>query len=83
MFPDITKAQVVAIAQALIAVLVAFGAPITQDQSVALLGLTAVVAAVLVHGDARIRSSRNQRAAIEAASAPPVESNPAPGEPTE
>lgn len=75
MFPDITKAQIVALVQAIIGVLVAFGAPITEAQSVALIALAAVVATVLVREDARIRQARNQRAAIEAAS-PPVNAAP-------
>ena len=71
--PDVTRAQIVALVQATIAVFVAFGAHVTEAQSVALLTLAAVIGAVLVHGDAGIRRARNQRAAIEAAIAPTVE----------
>jgi drug/metabolite transporter (DMT)-like permease len=66
--PDITRAQVVAIAQAVIGVLVAFGAPISEEQSVALLALVAVLGGVLVHADGRIRKARNERAGYESLS---------------
>lgn len=56
--PDITKAQVAAVAQALLAVVVAFGVNITEEQSVALLGLSGIVAAVLTLADAAIRRGR-------------------------
>lgn len=56
--PDITPAQVVALVQAIIAVLVAFAVPISDAQSAALLGLTTIVAAVLLGADAAIRRGR-------------------------
>ena len=59
MYPDITKTQIVAIVQAVIALLAAFGLPITHEQSVALIGCTTAIAAVLVHSDAKIRYARN------------------------
>jgi hypothetical protein len=56
--PDITPAQVVAIVQAVIAVCVAFAVPISGAQSAALLGLTTIVASVLLGADAAIRRGR-------------------------
>ena len=60
--PDVTPAQIVAIAQAIIGAAVAFSAPITEAQSAALLGVVAVVAAVLIPADAAIRRARAQNA---------------------
>lgn len=56
--PDITAAQVVAIVQAVLGVLAAFSLPVTEAQSIALLGLVSVVAAVLLPVDAAIRRKR-------------------------
>lgn len=56
--PDITPAQVVALVQAVISVLVSFSVPISDTQSAALLGLTTVVASILIVGDAVIRRGR-------------------------
>lgn len=56
--PDITKAQVVAVAQAVIGAAVAFGAPVSEAQSISLMGLVATIAAVLFHSDAKIRAAR-------------------------
>lgn len=86
--PDITTAQIVAIAQALLGAVAAFGAPVTDAQSVALIALVAVIATVLMHADKGIRKSRNERvAAIEA---PPAvtfvgsaETNPPTGAPAD
>lgn len=55
MLDDVSKAQAVALAQAVIGVLVAFGAPITNEQSVALIALVGILAAILLHQDARDR----------------------------
>lgn len=56
--PDITKAQILAVAGAAIGVAVAFGAPLSQDQQFALLALVAAVAAVLIHEDVKLRGKR-------------------------
>src|SRR5688572_24231556 len=56
--PDITPAQVVALVQAVIAILVSFSLSITEAQSAALLALTTIIAAVLITGDAAIRRGR-------------------------
>lgn len=56
--PDITPAQIVALVQAVISVLVSFSVPISDAQSAALIGLTTVVASVLIVGDAAIRRGR-------------------------
>lgn len=56
--PDITPVQIVAMVQAVIAVLVSFSVPISDVQSSALLGLTTIIAAVLIVGDAAIRRGR-------------------------
>lgn len=61
--PDVTKAQVVGIVQALLAVAVAFGAPITETQSAAVLGLAGVVFTVLTIADAMIRRARAEHLA--------------------
>ncbi len=66
--PDITPAQIVALIAAVIALAVAFGAPISTEQREAILAFVGVIAAVLIHSDAKIR---NGRAAI-AASKPPA-----------
>ena len=72
--PDVTRAQVVAVVQSGLAAAVAFGAPISEAQSVALLALAGALSAILVHGDATIRKARNQRAAA-GEFATPAESN--------
>lgn len=56
--PDVTKAQVLALTQAALGVLVAFGAPITAAQSTAVIALVGAVAVVLIGGDAAIRRKR-------------------------
>lgn len=58
--PDITAAQVIALAQALLGVAAAFGLPISEAQSTALLGLVTVIGSVLFVADAKIRSGRAQ-----------------------
>ena len=56
--PDITTAQVVAVVQSVVGLLVAFGAPITSEQSAAILQLVTALAVVLPLADAIIRSGR-------------------------
>lgn len=60
--PDATKMQIVALAQAVIAVAVAFGVPISDQQSVALIALAAVMGTVLMGADAAIRRERARNA---------------------
>ncbi len=73
--PDVTPAQIVALVGAILAVAVAFGAPIDDAQRDAILQLASIVAPALVIGDAVIRNGRSRIAAAQAA-------NPAPaGEP--
>jgi hypothetical protein len=56
--PDITPAQVVALVQAVLALLIAFSLNITQEQSIAILGLSAIVAGFLFKADSDIRAAR-------------------------
>lgn len=56
--PDVTKAQAVAVAGAAIGVAVAFGAPLSQEQSERIIDLVTVLAPVLVVVDALIRAAR-------------------------
>jgi len=65
--PNMTQPQIVAVAQSLVAVLVAFGAPLTDVQTAAVLGLVAVVSAALMHSDARVREARNASYQMEMA----------------
>lgn len=60
--PDHTKIQVVAVIQAVIAVAIAFGVPISDEQSVALLALAGVLGTVLISADAAIRRERARNA---------------------
>lgn len=59
--PSITAAQIVAVAQAAIAVAIAFGLDLTAEQQNALLQLSSVLAASLGIGDAVIRNGRSRR----------------------
>lgn len=61
--PDITKAQYVAIVQPVITVAVAFGAPVSDAQSTALIGLAGAFSTALVVADAIIRRGRSNNAA--------------------
>lgn len=65
--PDITKAQAVALVQAVLALTVAFGADVTQAQQDAILQLSVVLAAVLPLSDAVIRNGRSRGNAERAA----------------
>ena len=60
--PDHTRIQIVAVAQAIIAVAVAFGVPISDKQSLALVALAGVIGAALVAADASIRRERARNA---------------------
>ena len=58
--PDLTKAQTVAVAQSVLAVLVSFGVPMTDVQIVAVMGLVTAVSGILIYSDTRIREERNR-----------------------
>ncbi len=60
--PDATRVQMVALVQAVIAVVVAFGVPISDQQSVALIALAGVIGTVLIGSDAAIRRERARNA---------------------
>lgn len=61
--PDITPAQIVALAGSAIALLSAFGLPLSEEQSQAILDFVQVVAPVLLASDAVIRFGRSMMAA--------------------
>lgn len=56
--PDVTRADVLAIIQAVVAVLVAFGLNLTEIQQAAILGLASALAVALPLADAKRRSKR-------------------------
>jgi multisubunit Na+/H+ antiporter MnhB subunit len=56
--PDITPAQIVAVVGAVIAVLVAFGVDLSKEQVDAVIQAVAVIAGVLIAGDAVVRHGR-------------------------
>lgn len=60
--PDVTPAQIVGIAQAVLGVALAFALPISNEQSIAILALVAVIASVLFGADAKIRTARAENA---------------------
>ncbi len=60
--PDHTRMQLVAVAQAVVAAAVAFGVPISDQQSVALIALAGVIGTVLIGSDAAIRRARANNA---------------------
>lgn len=68
--PDITRAQILALAQAVIAVAVAFGFDLSQQQQTALLGLAGAVAIVFPLADAIIRNGRARIVAAEKSQTP-------------
>ena len=59
--PNVTQSQAAALLQSFTAVVIAFTADITEEQSIALLGLSAVIGGILMHSDAKIRKARNKR----------------------
>lgn len=73
--PDITKAQAVAIVQALIALVVAFGLDVSPEARDAIVQLATVLAAVLPLADAGVRRKRAEvvRAEVEAMGSSPLE----------
>lgn len=72
--PDFTRAQLVAIVQAVIAVAVAFSVNLSSGQQYALVGLAAVIAGILIPSDVKLRGNRASNAdkiAEAKAAAPP------------
>lgn len=58
--PDITKAQIVAVVQAVLAVIVAFGGHVSPAQAQALISLSTALAVALPIADAVIRHGRSR-----------------------
>jgi hypothetical protein len=56
--PNVTTLQIVAIAQAVVAVAAAFGLPITDEQSQAIIQLSTALAVALPLADAHLRNGR-------------------------
>lgn len=56
--PDVTKADVLAIIQAVVALLIAFGLDLSDVQVASIIGLSAVIAGVLPLADAKRRNGR-------------------------
>lgn len=56
--PNVTTLQLVAIAQAVIALAVAFGAPVSDEQSAAIIQLATALAIALPLADAHLRNGR-------------------------
>lgn len=59
MRPDVTKVQIIALVQAVIGLLIAFGADITQSQRDAILELSGQLGVALILADAGLRGMRN------------------------
>ncbi len=70
--PDVTKAQLLALAQAIIATLVAFGVNLNNAQQAALLTLSAVLASLLVAADVALRRGRMKHLTPKSDPAPPA-----------
>ena len=62
--PDITPAQILAIAGNVVAVAIAFGAHITKQQQDAILALVGALGAFLIVGDAHLRGRRAHASAV-------------------
>lgn len=58
--PDVTPAQIVSLVGSLIAVLAAFGLPISETQSNAIISLVQIIAPILIASDAVIRHGRSR-----------------------
>lgn len=63
--PDITRAQILAIVQALIALVAAFGLNVSETQSTAIIQLATALAVVIPLADAAIRHGRARIAASD------------------
>lgn len=62
--PDITPAQLVGVAGAVISVAVSFGVDISKQQQEAVLALVTVLAGILLAADAHLRTRRAQAEAV-------------------
>ena len=72
--PDVTKGQIGGILTAIASAAIAFGAPISQEQSLAIVGIGGAVAATVVGADAHIRGKRAEHIGAvmaQAVAAPP------------
>lgn len=58
--PDITPAQIVAVAGAILTVCIAAGLPISKDLQDSIIALATVLAPLLIAGDAVIRHGRSR-----------------------
>lgn len=61
--PDLTLAQVLAVVKNVVAVAVAFGAPLSSSERVSLIALAGSLGIVLIAADAMIRRARAQHVA--------------------
>lgn len=61
--PNLTAAQLLAVAKDALAVAIAFGAPLNQTQQVALLALAGTSTVILLAADAWIRGNRSKHVA--------------------
>lgn len=68
--PDITKAQIVALVQACVALAIAFGINLSEPQQTAIIGLAGAIAIVLPLADAIIRNGRSKIYAAHVANEP-------------
>lgn len=60
--PDLTTVQIIAIVQAAVGLLVAFGAPVSPQQSDAIIQLCTALAVALPLADAHVRNGRASNA---------------------
>lgn len=66
--PSITPAQIAAFLQPVIALLIAFGVPMTDAQTTAIIGLSGTISTALIVADMLIRRARANNAEAIAAS---------------
>lgn len=60
--PDVTTGQIIALVQAVLGLVVAFGAPLSSDQSEAIIQVVTALAVALPLSDAVIRNGRARNA---------------------
>lgn len=58
--PDITPAQIISLVGCIIAMLAAFGLPISETQSKSIMDLAQIIAPILIASDAVIRHGRSR-----------------------
>jgi hypothetical protein len=78
--PDVPAAMIVALAQAVIGLVVAFGVGVTPELQSAIVQLITVLAVVIPTADAWIRGKRNDRLATERAARARADANAAAAE---